>query len=142
MTPQEIVDKIDSNNSEISYDVYYTINELLDSDKENDVLLYLQEIFKCTEEIAIETLVLYKETVYPYHQKIVEESRASVTPEQIAHANAVAREWQNKPKCPTCSSTNVKKISAISKVAGASMFGLFSKTARSQFQCNNCGYKW
>lgn len=48
----------------------------------------------------------------------------------------------NKPKCPTCNSTNVKKISTMSKVTGATMFGLFSKTARSQFQCNNCGYKW
>lgn len=48
----------------------------------------------------------------------------------------------NAPKCPTCSSTSVKKISTMSKVAGASMFGLFSKTARSQFKCENCGYKW
>ena len=46
------------------------------------------------------------------------------------------------PKCPTCSSINVKKISSISKVAGAVTFGLFSKTAKSQFKCNNCGYKW
>lgn len=47
-----------------------------------------------------------------------------------------------KPKCPTCSSTNITKISTTSKVAGAVAFGLFSKTARSQFKCNNCGYKW
>lgn len=48
----------------------------------------------------------------------------------------------SKPKCPTCSSTNITKISTTSKVAGAVAFGLFSKTARSQFKCNNCGYKW
>lgn len=48
----------------------------------------------------------------------------------------------NKPKCPTCGSTNIKKISSASKVAGAALFGLFSKTARSQFCCGNCGYKW
>ena len=48
----------------------------------------------------------------------------------------------NKPKCPTCGSTNIKKISTTSKVLGAAMWGLFSKTAHSQFQCNNCGYKW
>lgn len=48
----------------------------------------------------------------------------------------------NVPKCPTCNSTDVKKISTMSKVAGATMFGLFSKTARSQFKCENCGYKW
>lgn len=48
----------------------------------------------------------------------------------------------NTPKCPTCSSTNIKKISTTSKIVGAATFGLFSKKARSQFQCNNCGYKW
>lgn len=48
----------------------------------------------------------------------------------------------NQPKCPICGSTDIKKISAASKVLGASMFGLFSKTARSQFECKNCGYKF
>lgn len=48
----------------------------------------------------------------------------------------------NQPKCPTCGSTNIQNISTVSKVAGAAMFGLFSKTAKSQFKCNNCGYKW
>ncbi len=48
----------------------------------------------------------------------------------------------NVPKCPTCSSTNIEKISSFDKAAGAVMFGLFSKTARSQFKCKNCGYKW
>lgn len=49
---------------------------------------------------------------------------------------------QNVPKCPTCNSTNVEKISGTAKVAGAVAFGLFSKTARSQFKCKNCGYMW
>lgn len=49
---------------------------------------------------------------------------------------------KNVPQCPTCGSTNIKKISTTSKVIGAAMWGLFSKTAHSQFQCNNCGYKW
>lgn len=48
----------------------------------------------------------------------------------------------NKLHCPMCNSTKVKKISGTAKVAGAAMFGLFSKTARSQFKCENCGYKW
>ena len=48
----------------------------------------------------------------------------------------------NVPHCPTCGSTNIKKISATSKAVGAGLFGLFSKTARSQFECKSCGYKW
>lgn len=47
-----------------------------------------------------------------------------------------------KPKCPTCASTNIEKISGADKVVGAALFGLFSKTAHSQFKCKNCGYKW
>ena len=47
-----------------------------------------------------------------------------------------------KPKCPTCGSSNIEKISVGSKIVGAGLFGIFSKTARSQFKCNNCGYKW
>lgn len=49
---------------------------------------------------------------------------------------------ENIPKCPTCGSSNIKKISTASKIAGATMFGLFSRTAKSQFKCENCGYKW
>lgn len=48
----------------------------------------------------------------------------------------------NVPKCPTCNSTDIKKISVMSKAVGATMFGLFSKTARSQFKCKSCGYTW
>lgn len=59
-----------------------------------------------------------------------------------AEINAKMQASINVPKCPTCGSTSVKKISTMSKVAGATMFGLFSKTARSQFKCENCGYKW
>lgn len=47
-----------------------------------------------------------------------------------------------KPKCPTCGSTNIEKISAIARGMSLGMFGLASKTARSQFMCKNCGYKW
>lgn len=45
-------------------------------------------------------------------------------------------------KCPTCSSTNVQRISSTAKVAGVVAFGIFSKTAKSQFKCGNCGYKF
>lgn len=49
---------------------------------------------------------------------------------------------ENQPKCPTCNSSDIQKISTTSKVIGASLFGLLSKNVTSQFKCNNCGYKW
>lgn len=72
-------------------------------------------------------LINYSEEERKKNQKILNQSQPIQT---------------NTPKCPTCGSTQIKKISATSKVFGAAMFGLFSKTAKSQFCCKNCGYKW
>ena len=46
------------------------------------------------------------------------------------------------PRCPTCGSINVSKISLTSKAVGGAMFGLFSSNIRNTYKCNNCGYKW
>lgn len=48
----------------------------------------------------------------------------------------------NIPKCPTCGSTNIKKISITKKAFGGAMFGLFSSDIRNTMQCKNCGAKW
>lgn len=60
---------------------------------------------------------------------------------EISNRRAV-NNFLNEPKCPTCGSTNIQKIGVGSKALGAIGFGLFSKTARSTFKCNNCGHKW
>ena len=49
---------------------------------------------------------------------------------------------QNVPKCPTCGSTNIQKISGTKRAASEIMFGIFSPTLGKQFECKNCGYKW
>lgn len=48
----------------------------------------------------------------------------------------------NTPKCPTCSSTNIKKVSGTSKAVSVAMFGLLSQKVKKTFHCNNCGYEW
>lgn len=48
----------------------------------------------------------------------------------------------SKPKCPTCSSQNLKKISTTSKVVNTAVFGLFGTKRHKTFHCNNCGYEW
>lgn len=47
-----------------------------------------------------------------------------------------------KPTCPTCSSTNVSKISAMSKAVSVGLWGIFSQKVKRQFKCGNCGYEW
>lgn len=51
-------------------------------------------------------------------------------------------EQSHQPKCPTCGSPDVEKISITSKVVGGALFGLFSSNVRKTMHCKNCGYKW
>ena len=48
----------------------------------------------------------------------------------------------NIPKCPTCGSTNVQKISAGSRWLSTGLFGLGSSKVGKTMECRNCGYKW
>ena len=48
----------------------------------------------------------------------------------------------NVPKCPTCGSSNIKRVSGTSKAVSVAMFGLLSQKVKKQFRCNNCGYEW
>lgn len=44
--------------------------------------------------------------------------------------------------CPTCQSTNVVRISLMSKAINVYAFGVFGNKRKKQFKCNNCGYMW
>jgi predicted RNA-binding Zn-ribbon protein involved in translation (DUF1610 family) len=46
------------------------------------------------------------------------------------------------PKCPTCGSTNVEKISTAQKALGLALVGLFSSNLGKTMHCKDCGYKW
>lgn len=75
-----------------------------------------------------QVIVLEKHTTIEHTQEEIDKVTKTTVP--------------NTPKCPTCGSTNISKISATKKLGGAIGFGLFSKTAKSQFECKDCGYKW
>lgn len=48
----------------------------------------------------------------------------------------------NIPKCPTCQSPNIKKVSTASKAASVALWGIFSQKVKKQWHCNNCGSEW
>lgn len=49
---------------------------------------------------------------------------------------------KNTPKCPTCGSTNVEKISAGKKAIGFVAVGVFSSNFGKTMHCKQCDYKW
>lgn len=46
------------------------------------------------------------------------------------------------PKCPTCGSSNIHRISTSKRITGNFLFGLFSSNVGKTFECLNCKYKW
>ena len=46
------------------------------------------------------------------------------------------------PKCPTCGSTDIKKISGGKRWLTTGIFGLASSDVGKNMQCNSCGAKW
>ena len=67
---------------------------------------------------------------------------STLSPAELAHNRQESQDLLNKPKCPTCNSTNLKKISTTSKVVNTAVFGLFGTKRFKQFHCNNCGFEW
>ena len=49
---------------------------------------------------------------------------------------------KNTPKCPTCGSTNIEKISTTKKAVGFVAVGIFSSNFGKTMRCKQCGYKW
>ncbi len=133
MTAYEIWDQLNHFviDPQTDEDVGNTVQELWDDNKESEAIQYIKVFFKCDEKTAEDAFNIFKEKMGP-----------SLTPEQIARANAVAREWQNKPKCPTCQSQSLKKISATSKAVNTAVWGIFGTKRHKTFHCNNCGYEW
>lgn len=63
-------------------------------------------------------------------------------PDGWRELNMWEKDHANLPKCPTCNSTNIKKISATSKVASVAMWGVLSRKVHKQWHCNICGSEW
>jgi len=48
----------------------------------------------------------------------------------------------NAPKCPTCGSTNVKRIGLAESTGSIGTLGIFSKKINKTYKCLSCKYTW
>lgn len=80
-----------------------------------------------------------QEEIEQYEQEMEEYTRRKSIEKTY---NSMCNKNIYTPKCPVCGSPNIHKISVTKRVVSGAAFGLFSKTARSQWECSNCGNKW
>lgn len=136
-----------------AYDIYKEINTASQSEyfemanlMEDDIdgaSKLIQDYFKCDKETADESIALMNQAV---EDRLRSKGIEPLTREQMNLNNEAERlnrlAQQNKPKCPTCSSTNIQKIGTGERVASVAVLGIFSKKINKSFKCKNCGYTW
>lgn len=92
-------------------------------------------------EELVKTSPEFNQYLFDHRDEILAKQSAEFDA-KIAHGKAVLEEASRVPKCPTCSSTNIRKMSGIERGASIATFGLFSKKINKTFKCNGCGYTW
>lgn len=60
----------------------------------------------------------------------------------ISNNKNLIQKVDNRPKCPTCQSTNIRKIGSGERVASVVGLGLFSRKINKTWMCNNCKHTW
>lgn len=124
-----------------------TLSNYIDHNEISKGILFITKITNCDENTAKliwVNLCQYYENLEENFKKDHPEDYKDIKEigKQIGELSKLIQPTQNLPTCPTCGSTNIQKISGLNRAAHGYMFGLFSKTAKSQFCCKNCGYKW
>lgn len=61
---------------------------------------------------------------------------------ELAHGASILEEKSRVPKCPTCGSTNIRRMSGVERGVSIATFGILSKKINKTFKCSNCGYTW
>lgn len=102
----------------------YTLIDLLERDDIDDEKI-VKEYALCSP--------LFDEDLY----------RSRINKEKLLQKATLDKQREtNKPKCPTCGSTNVRPISSSKKALGFITVGIFSSNFGKSYECENCKYKW
>ena len=83
----------------------------------------------------------YKEEI---KQSIKQKASTSELPTNKIEAlpTSIPPQPPNTPRCPTCNSTDIKKIGGVDRAFSVAFWGLASSKIGKTFKCNHCGYTW
>lgn len=111
----------------------FTQYALLTPDERKEYDTYIREKYTLHSDVFDEEL--YKKTLEgDFERRLAIETEKREM--QIQSAN------NSQPKCPTCGSADVQKISGLERGVSVVAWGLFSKKINKSFKCNKCGYTW
>ena len=113
-------------------------NPIVDTGMDRKDYSALSTVSKDNRQLIEAMIELKKKDPIEYETKMIEFRKESERILDEADAAAAGK----LPKCPTCGSTKIEKISVGKKLTGGALFGLFSSNVRKTMHCKSCGYKW
>nr|DAF48217.1 MAG TPA: putative tRNA pseudouridine synthase B-Protein complex, Box H/ACA, snoRNP.95A [Siphoviridae sp. ctJLl6] len=119
-------------------DVTYFVNAILSGDYMKDTDSLIAFCKKTRKDLNISRDDLFEEAIIKCNGAPKEFNCESMTD----FHNRQQSIQSSKPKCPTCGSTNIRKIGTGERVASVVGFGLLSKKINKTWKCNNCGHTW
>lgn len=116
-------------------DVTYFVNQALSDNYKNNMIEFKNKMYNELDIYDVQQFVnaIKKCNGAP---KIYNHEKASVLRNKGKIAQA------SLPHCPTCHSTNIKKIGTGERVASVVGLGILSKKINKTWKCCNCGYTW
>lgn len=113
---------------------YIRENEILtDKELKDRSISLIEELVKTSPE--------FDQYLFEHREEILAKKNSQYQA-ALDHGKAILEEQKNVPKCPTCGSVNIRKVSVESKAVSVGLFGIFSQKVKKQFHCGNCGYEW
>lgn len=106
----------------------------------NEDMDILQQL-RCSQQL-IEAMQKLKQTDIIEYELKMSQFRNQLEQKRANERARRQQQTQNTPKCPTCGSTNIEKISVGKKIGGSMLFGIFSSDVRNTMHCKDCGTKW
>ena len=87
---------------------------------------------------------VFQEYVYnneQYDPELIAQWR-SIIASGTSNSSVTKPNQNNVPKCPTCGSTNIRKISTLNRAVSIGTLGLLSGKIGKNYECLNCKAKW
>lgn len=107
------------------------------TDWEDADLITIKEI--STDKDFLEAMIELKKNDPIEYQLKMSQFKANLKQQEQVQESRVE---ENKPRCPTCGSTNIQKISGTKRWFSTGLFGLASSDIGKSMCCKKCGYKW
>ena len=115
---------------------------LLDNIEKKEKFDRLVRTIECKGTTAIKIIKEVEETKKIPETLNFETRTQSLKRQEQEKLQRQQQEQANLPKCPTCGSTNIRKIGSVERGTSIVAFGIFSKKINKTFKCGNCGYTW